>query len=327
MYGYGADEVIGRSVSILVPPNRPDELPELLERLKRGEEVEHLETTRIRKDGVLIDVSMEISAIRDASGEIVGASTIARDITQLKAQVQLERDLADRRSLLAHLVAAGEEERARIANDIHDDSIQAITAAGMRLQIMRKSIDNPEQLSLLDDFERTIQLSIARLRHLLFELRPPVLDNDGLSAALETYLEEGTDGAATTYRLDDHLKTQPTLETRTILYRIVQEALVNTRKHAQAEHVTVSLHERDGGYYVSVSDDGVGFVADVRDPVPRHLGLRAMRERATLAGGWLRIEAVPHKGTTVEVWVPALGGDGREPRVGITSDRNGSPAR
>src|SRR5262249_5955016 len=84
-----------------------------------------------------------------------------------------------------------------------------------------------------------------------------------------------------------------------------QEALVNVRKHADAQNVTVSLAERDGGYQVRVADDGVGFAADAVDAFPGHLGVRAMRERAKLAGGWLRIDAVPGRGTAVEVWVPA----------------------
>ena len=304
IYGYTADEVIGRSVSILVPPGQSDELAGILNRLKRREEIDELESQRLRKDGTVIDVSLKFSAIRDAGGALIGASTIARDITQQKAQAELEREHAERRALLAHLVAAAEEERSRIAGDIHDDSIQAITAAGMRLQILRKSLDDPEQLRLLTELEQTIQLSIARLRHLLFELRPPVLDNEGLSAALEMYLHEAEGQSETRYRFEDKLTSQPPLETRTILYRIVQEALTNVRKHARAANATVSLREADGGYVAVISDDGVGFTAETREAAPGHLGLASMRERARLAGGWLRVDAVPAGGTKVEVWIP-----------------------
>ncbi|MDX6563943.1 MAG: hypothetical protein QOD65_3757 [Gaiellales bacterium] len=304
MYGYAPEEVIGRALSILVPPDYPDEHPEILERLQRNEEIEQLDTQRMRKDGTLLDVSLKISAIRDGDGRIIGASSIARDITQLKAQAALERAHAERQALLGHLVAAGEEERARIAGDIHDDSIQAMTAAGMRLQILRRKLEDGEQVKLLDELEETIQLSIARLRHLLFELRPPVLDNEGLSAALRLYMEEADD-TSTHYRLEDKLRSQPVAETRVILYRIVQEALTNVRKHAGAATVTVALHEREGGYLARVTDDGAGFLPDDANPMPGHLGLAAMRERATLAGGWLRIDTLPGRGTTVEIWLPA----------------------
>jgi PAS domain S-box-containing protein len=306
IYGYSADEMIGRSISTLLPPGSSDEFPGLLELLERGKEIEQIETRRIRKDGTVIDVSLSFSAVRDANGALVGTSTIARDITIQKAQAELEREHAQRRVLLAHLVAAAEEERSRIAGDIHDDSIQAITAAGMRLQILRKSLDDPNQLRLLGELEQTIQLSIARLRHLLFELRPPVLDNEGLSAALEMYLHEAEGQSATHYRLDDKLSSQPPLETRTILYRIVQEALTNVRKHAKAANATVSLRNADGGYLALVDDDGVGFEAEAQETMPGHLGLASMRERAQLAGGWLRVEARPGAGTKVEVWIPRL---------------------
>lgn len=305
LYGYSAEEMSGRSMSILVPPGQLDELPAILERFKGGEQwIDQFETTRLRKDGSKIEVSIKVSPIRDTSGAIVGVASIARDLTPLRAHRELERALAERRALLAHLVAAGEEERARIAMDIHDDSIQAITAAGMRLQILRRRLDDPEQLKLLDELEQTIQLSISRLRHLLFELRPPVLDTEGLSAALGIYLEE-VDDADTAYRLDDELSVQPSPETRTILYRIVQEALTNVRKHAKASEATVTLLEVKNGFLARISDDGVGFVAADAEPVPGHLGLAAMRERAELAGGWLSIEAAPGGGTTLEVWIPA----------------------
>jgi PAS domain S-box-containing protein len=300
MYGYSAEEVVGRSIALLAPPDLPDEVEGILERVRRGEDVEQLETKRMRKDGVVLDVLLKVSGIRDADGEIVATSTIARDVTRVKVQAALERE----RALLAHLVKAGEEERRRIALGIHDDSIQAITAAGMRLQILRRSLHEPEQLQLLSELQKTIQLSIVRLRHLLFELRPPALDTDGLSAALELYLEETQTEGTTKHRLENNLSEQPPLETRTILYRIAQELLANVRNHAHADNATVMLDERDDGYAVRVIDDGVGFVPEELEPVPGHLGLAAMQERAALAGGWLRIDSAPGKGTTVEVWIP-----------------------
>jgi PAS domain S-box-containing protein len=304
LYGYTAEQMWGRSMSVLVPPGQLDEVPAILERFKSGERwIDQFETTRLRNDGSKVEVSIKISPICDGGGALVGLASIARDLTPLRAHGELERHLAERRALLAHLVDAGEEERKRIAMDIHDDSIQAITAAGMRLQILRRRLEDPEQLKLLDELEETIQLAISRLRHLLFELRPPVLDNEGLSAALGTYLEE-VDDPSTDYRLDDQLTVQPSPESRTILYRIVQEALTNVRKHAKAGRATVALQEVEEGFLARVSDDGVGFLAVDEEPVPGHLGLAAMRERAELAGGWLTIEAAPGEGTTLEVWIP-----------------------
>ncbi len=308
MYGYSAEEVAGRSIAILVPPDVHDELPELLVRLKKGEEVKQYETKRRRKSGPDIDVVLRVSAIRDASGEIVGVSSIERDVTQLNEQAKLERELAERRALLEHFVSAAEEERRRIAEDIHDDSIQAIAAAGLRLQLLRRELVDPNHLALLAQLEETIQLSITRLRHLLFGLRPPALDQEGLAPALRMYLEQTDDQSATRFSLEDKLHAEPRQEARVILYRIAQEALTNVRKHAEAESAEIRLEEREGGYFVRITDDGVGFAVNGSSPAPGHLGLATMRERAELSGGRLLVESAPQSGTTVEVWIPALGG-------------------
>ena len=89
------------------------------------------------------------------------------------------------------------------------------------------------------------------------------------------------------------------------MYRILQEALTNVRKHSEASNVTVRLEERDGGYLASVVDDGVGFEVGDSQQVPGHLGLAGMRERALLAGGWLRVTSAPRRGTRIDVWTPS----------------------
>jgi signal transduction histidine kinase len=96
------------------------------------------------------------------------------------------------------------------------------------------------------------------------------------------------------------------------LYRIAQEAIANVGKHADAANVTVSLRDREGGYLVQIADDGIGFSPEEVKPVAGHLGLTAMRERATLAGGWLRIDAAPGEGTTVEAWIPTRAAESRQ---------------
>jgi signal transduction histidine kinase len=213
--------------------------------------------------------------------------------------------------LLEHLVSAGEEERQRIASDIHDDSIQAMTAAGIRLQMLRAELDDPGQLRMLEELQRTVELSISRLRHLLFELRPPALDEEGLTAALKMYMDQSKDGAATSYRLDDRLRSQPNGDARTILYRVAQEALTNVRKHAQASEAEVVLSHRDGGFFVRITDNGVGFSPEDIPLLPGHLGLASMRERVELAGGRIEIDSAPFAGTVVECWLPSLGTNGR----------------
>jgi signal transduction histidine kinase len=217
-------------------------------------------------------------------------------------------DVAERRALMAEFVTAGELERRRVAESIHDDSIQVIAAMGMRLQMLRRAIGDPGHLELLSEAEQVVQLAIARLRHLVFELHPPGLDQEGLAAALAIALET-TDGASgADYVLDDQLSTQPAVPDSAILFRIAQEALANVREHAGAAHVTVTLLERDGGHAVRIADDGCGFDAALAAPGSGGYGFESMRARARLGGGRLTVASAPGEGATIEVWLPAHSG-------------------
>lgn len=241
------------------------------------------------------------AALQERQGEAERAKA------ELQASlVVLQASDEERKRLVTHLTQAQEQERGRIASDIHDDSIQAMTAVGIRLETLRRRLTGPEQLRVLEELEETVVLSIARLRHLLFELRPPVLDREGLAPALRVYLEELSKETGLAYEIDNRLLVEPSEETRRILYRITQEALTNVRKHARARQVTVVLDEEERGFRVRVRDDGQGFAMDNREEqAPGHLGFTAMRERAELAGGWWRVASAPREGTTVEFWLPA----------------------
>jgi len=113
MYGYSSEEVVGRSIAILVPPHMRDDLAGILDRLRSGEDIEQYETKRMRQDEVVLDVVLKISAIRDVDGRIVGTSSIARDVTRLKAQAELERERALHDLLGAAGQLDGEDSQAR----------------------------------------------------------------------------------------------------------------------------------------------------------------------------------------------------------------------
>lgn len=217
-------------------------------------------------------------------------------------------DPGERHDLLAAFVAAGEEERRRIAAGIHDDSIQVIAALGMRLQMLRRTLSDPEQLAFLTEAEQAIQLSISRLRHLVLELHPPGLEQEGLSVALQIALDAQQD-ATVGYRFEDRLSVEPGTEASAILFRIAQEALENVRTHAGACSVAVTLLEHDCGCAVRIADDGCGFEPEL---AAAGAGLAAMRARAELGCGTLRVESAPGRGTTVEAWVPHVTGIERE---------------
>lgn len=214
---------------------------------------------------------------------------------------------AERYALLAEFVAAGEQERRRLAEGIHDDSIQAMAALGMRLQMLRRTLGESEHFTLLTEAEQAVQLSIARLRHLVFELHPPGLEQEGLSVALTLALEAERSGTVE-YRFEDRLPAQPATEASAILFRIAQEALENARVHAEASTVSVTLLERDGGWAVRIADDGCGFDPELAAPGSAGLGFGAMRSRAELGCGRLLVESAPGAGTTVEAWLPYAAG-------------------
>jgi PAS domain S-box-containing protein len=308
LFGYTTDELIGAYVESLLPERVHERHLKHRAGYLRAPATRPmgagLELAGRRKDGSEFPVDISLSSAHSDEGQLVTA--FIRDITERVARAELERELAARRAVLGHLVSAAEDERQRIANDIHDDSIQAITAAGIRLQLLRRALTEPKHQELLDELAETIQLSISRLRHLLFELRPPALDSEGLSAALLMYLDQAAAQSTTTFSLDDRLSVQPPGRTRLILYRIAQEALMNVRKHANATTSVVTLDQRDGGYEVRIVDDGAGFEPSETADTPGHLGLFAMRERTELSGGRLRVESAPGRGTTVEAWIPML---------------------
>jgi signal transduction histidine kinase len=234
-------------------------------------------------------------------------SVVAQQTEKLQERLyDLGRLDQERRKLLSHLVHAEEEERRTIASDIHDDPIQKMVAASMRLDMVLE--DHPD-LAADEQFHKardTVNRSIESLRTMMFQLRPYVLDHDGLAAALAVFVaEEGKLPGSATYDVQSHLHSEPPESVRVILYRIAQEALVNVRKHAHATKVEITLEEGDEGFTLQVKDDGVGFEpSEIADPSLGHIGLTSMRERASLAGGWFRIESAGGSGTIAEAWIP-----------------------
>lgn len=309
VFGYERQEAIGRPMAeLIIPPGLREKHRRGLRRyLATGEGPvigKRLELTGMRADGTEFPVELAIVSVRLPGPPIF--TGFLRDLTDRRRQEQeLRRADEDRRKLLAHLVRAQEEERERIASDVHDDSIQVMAAVGVRLGMLRGQLTDPEQVPRITKLEEAVQLSIGRLRHLLFQLAPPALDREGLAAAIRAYLDEAFAESQVEYNLESTISAEPSREIRTLVYRIAQEALSNVRKHAQARQVGVRLEDSGEGLLVQILDDGVGYSpADSERPQPGHLGLVSMRERAEMLGGWFRIEGNPGAGTSVEFWVP-----------------------
>jgi signal transduction histidine kinase len=243
--------------------------------------------------------------------------TVAERTEELRKVIKdLEETDEQRRSLLSHVVRAQEDERTRIANDIHDDPLQKLVAAKMRVELLQRA---HKDVAELDDVHETVRSCITSLRFLLFDLRPPILDEQGLGPAVEDYLQHS--GGDATFTVRDELLAEVPAETRVLLYRIAQEALTNARKHAEARHVDVELEAQDDGVLMRIEDDGVGFSPlEVRGSKPGHLGLAAMRERAEMAGGRIHLHSLPGAGTVLEVWLPL-----EREAVAAQPDKAGAP--
>jgi signal transduction histidine kinase len=246
----------------------------------------------------------------DREGAPLGWLVVLRDVTERhRTQRRLRRLDEQRRFLLERLVTSQEEERRQLASDIHDDAIQAMVAVTLELQVLGGRLRDPAAHQLLERLKATATDSVGRLRQLVFELHPPLLDQVGLAAALEQYARRASELAGFSVQVSDEVRGELPAEVRVLAYRIVQEALANVRAHAKAGRVAIRLEEADGGVLVRVSDDGVGFLPGVVERQQRrgHLGLVSMREQAAMAGGWCRVSSAPGMGTTVELWLPGSG--------------------
>jgi signal transduction histidine kinase len=232
--------------------------------------------------------------------------TLAR-MGGLAGEVALQ---AERKRVMQTVLRATEQERLRLAADLHDGPVQELTAlryslTRARTRVQRGQQDEAEEL--LADVEVDLATGIGGLRRLMSELRPAVLDEQGLEAALrnQALAFEAANGVACEVQSALDGRLAPELET--VLYRVTQESLTNIGKHARASRVTVSLAAEHGGVRLRIHDDGVGFdPAAARGLVGEgHFGLVGMRERVEMIGGQLLVNSVPGEGTTVDVRMAA----------------------
>jgi PAS domain S-box-containing protein len=260
-------------------------------------------------DGREVWIRDEAVLIRGAEHDPPFWRGVMTDITRTKlvegrlrtSMDVLRRTMEDRRLLLLRLEDSQAEERRRIASDIHDDPIQVMSAADIRAEMLARQIEDPELRQEAEDLRDVIRSSVERLRHLLFELRPPALEREGLVPALRACL--GDEDPVP--EIEDALPFEPAPELRAILFRIAQEAIANARKHASATRIRVSIGALDGGVRLAITDDGIGFdVGVIESPEPGHIGLPTMIERAQLAGGGCEVHSEPGRGTTVSAWLP-----------------------
>ena len=245
------------------------------------------------------------SPIKDDDGEIYGAIETLVDITERK---NLEDNL---RFFLQQITRAQEEERKYIAREIHDDMAQILGSLSRRLDNLLRKEHNfgTSEASTLQDIQALLNQGLQSLNGFVQNLRPSLLDDLGLIPALRslTHNLEATDGTLAEFIVIGE-ERRLTNEIELSLFRIVQEALNNVSKHAQATKVSVSAEFNGSGIKISVSDNGQGFeLQGSMDDLPRigQLGLMGMQERVWLLGGSIEVNSEPGKGTDLKVDVPA----------------------
>jgi PAS domain S-box-containing protein len=269
----------------------------------------HSITNERRLDGSTMWVEGDYMCFYDAAGRITGHFGIQRDVTdRTLAANELEQSRAELRALAARLQAIREDERTRIAREIHDELGQALTALKLDLAWLESKRPagkrNSEAIRLTDaSITARIDETMQIVRRIASELRPSVLDQLGLEAAIECLVQETAQrtGIAVTLHADDFPRLPDDIASHA--FRIIQEALTNVTRHAKATRVDVSVRRAGAFIILGVEDNGVGFTPQSLSGL-RSLGLVGMRERALACGGTLLIRGEPGQGTGIAVTIP-----------------------
>jgi len=246
---------------------------------------------------------------RDQAGQVIGLFVLLSDITQLKSTEAMLRKREEELSKLnAKLLLVQEEERRRIAREIHDDLTQRLAALTLDLHRLRLSHETERKDSLsipLQTMATTAEELTSDLQKLAHHLHPAILEHVGLEAAARELIEDfaAKAGLETEIMVKDLPKDIP-LERATCLYRILQESLRNVQKHAKAQNVLVRIVQTARGIGLCVHDDGKGFENGTDESRRNGLGLTSMEERVKLYNGTFRVRTKPNDGTELHAWIP-----------------------
>jgi PAS domain S-box-containing protein len=309
----GRQALIGRSIYELLAPDSVDAVRRTMAQAVQDQPVAPIVHERIaRLDGRLRDVVIAVAGLPDHGRTVV--QMVITDVTErARESRELERSRRDLRRLSASMVQAREDERRRIARELHDELGQRLTALKMELSSLGAAAAGAKRAALIGAMLEMVDDIVATVRRIATELRPLMLDDLGLNAAIE-WLADGWSrrmGVA----VELHLPAGETVLEDAIniaLYRMVQEALTNIARHARATRVCIEIEQTGSDLQLTVMDNGIGF-----DEALIHrdgsFGLMGMRERALMLGGQLVIGSSPSGGGCVSVRLPLRAPVGQDP--------------
>lgn len=307
-FGQSANEMVGKSIREVLGPEIYANVRPYVDAAFSGETVSY-ESRLVLPEGKSSWVSVRYTPDLDQQGNVVGIFVLAVDVTALKAsEAALRERKAQLRDMNTKLLKVQEEERRRLARDLHDDFTQRLAALTLELHQLHRSKTSPnDSFSFhLKKIAASAEQLTGDLQRLAHTLHPSILEHAGLEAATREQVEEfaartGLETAVTTSKID-----AVPLEQATCLYRVLQEGLRNVHKHAHASSVLVRLLRTRRGVGLCIHDDGRG-IEDLDGATCRSgLGLTSMEERLRLVNGTFTIRSKPGDGTEIHAWVPLV---------------------
>jgi signal transduction histidine kinase len=308
---FGIDPTTPRSslCEIFLQRIHPEDRPGIAEGLKAAPMKAGDYSTDYRivlPDGSIRHVHDVVYPVKNETGQIAERFGVVMDLTERKdAEAELRRSFDQLRALTARMQDAREEERKWVAREIHDELGQGLTA--IKIDLISLAHEFPSETphaKRIESIANEVDQTIKSVRRISTELRPGILDDLGLIAAVEWAAEEFETRTGTRCRLD-LLENDRTIDSdrATAVFRILQETLTNVARHANATHVDVRLLKEAGSVILEVRDNGRG-ATEEQLSASASLGIRGMRERALLLDGELTIQGLPDEGTTVRVRIP-----------------------
>ena len=303
---YDRDELVGvRSVDdITLPDDFPQNKQLLTSMINNEIQRFQIEKQYVTKSGRRIDVSVYVLGFYDNDGKYIGSTGSVMDITETKELLhKLNNRKKDLQQLAGRLLSVQEEERRRLARELHDDLTQRLAVLAIEAGKVRSEGCSDEAAEMLQDVQDTL-ISISEDVHRISrQLHPSIIEDLGLEQALSSETHNFSRLEKIPVKLEyDIGSVEPSLDIAVSLFRITQESLRNIQKHAHAKSVSIQLTRENSSLLLTIKDDGRGFEPDIVRNMPG-LGLKSMRERIRLINGSISYISLPGQGTTVQVRV------------------------